>query len=195
MDFWTAHESRPSSHIYQSTVISPVLAKWLFLGINESPESWVQQDAHLNWSLVQLHQSVQLVQKNTNKLTVGPLLVWINESPEYWISELIISPVDQSRNMSSVRTQCQLLWIHRHFTSYYTCSGASICKKMCKVDFIRHDESEASRFNSWYECQVDHRRGVFSVTHIQRRHLLQILIILRISNLLKNNWSYPPNLP
>ena len=152
MDFWTAPESRPSSHIDQSTVMSPMLAERLFLGINESPESWVQQDALLNWSLVQLHQSVQLVQKNTNKLTVGPLLVWINESPEYWISELIISPVDQSRNMSSVRTQWQLLWIHRHVTSYYTYSGASMCKKMCKVDCIQIHECKASRSITRYGC-------------------------------------------
>ena len=39
MDFWTAPESRPSSSIDQSTIMSPVLAERLFLGINESPES------------------------------------------------------------------------------------------------------------------------------------------------------------
>ena len=128
-------QSPESSKIVQKNT-HKLTAEPLLLWINESPESRVQNHGLLDCSWVQTVQFYRPVHNHESSACRMAISLdkWGSRimSPEYWISELIISPVDQSRNMSSVRTQWQLLWIHRHFTSYHTYSGASMCKKCVK---------------------------------------------------------------
>ena len=125
----------------------------------------------LNWRLNRYYYGYTRVQNHESRI----MDFWT--APESRQS----SPADQFTVMSPMLAEWLFLWICRHFTNYYTCSGSSMYKKMCKIDCIKRDECEASRSISWYECQVDHRRGAFSVTHIQRRHSQLRLIIQRIS--------------